>query len=158
MRGDGAGWVDCPCGGRHWGLHGAAGLLLLAPAHGGERSTVLLQHRAPWSHQGQTWGLPGGAIDSHETPLDGALRETFEETGIPAGSVAIHSEHLVDHGPWSYRTFVGTCATRLPVVACAESLELAWVPWSAAGLLDLHPALRSAWPELSALVERVVAT
>ncbi len=26
--GDGNGWVACRCGQRHWGLHGAAGLLL----------------------------------------------------------------------------------------------------------------------------------
>ena len=26
---DGDGWVSCNCGGKHWGLHGAAGLLLV---------------------------------------------------------------------------------------------------------------------------------
>ena len=28
-RADGNGWVRCRCGQRHWGLHGAAGLVLL---------------------------------------------------------------------------------------------------------------------------------
>lgn len=28
------------------------------------------------------WTFPGGIIDAHETPKDGAIRETFEEVGI----------------------------------------------------------------------------
>ena len=66
---DGDGWIDCTCSGKHWGLYGAAGLLLLRD------SQVLLQHRAPWVHNGDTWGIPGGARDSHESFIDAALRE-----------------------------------------------------------------------------------
>ena len=47
-------------GNRYWGLHGAAGLLLRARLPDGT-AAVLLQHRAPWSHQGGTWALPGSA-------------------------------------------------------------------------------------------------
>jgi 8-oxo-dGTP diphosphatase len=56
-RGDGDGWTECALGHRHWGLHGAAGLLLW---HGG---SVLLQHRAEWSHHGGTWGMVSGVLD-----------------------------------------------------------------------------------------------
>ena len=70
---DGDGWVQCDCGNKHWGLHGAAGLLLVRD------SMVLLQHRAPWVHNGDTWGIPGGARDSHEDVIQGALREAVEE-------------------------------------------------------------------------------
>ena len=59
---DGNGWVDCRCGNRHWGRFGAAGLAILAlPAMPDEMPTLLLQFRAAWTHQGSTWGLPGGA-------------------------------------------------------------------------------------------------
>lgn len=67
VRGDGDGWVVSDTGAAFWGRFGAAGLLLRAPDPGGT-AAVLLQHRAAWSHQGGTWGLPGGARDSHETP------------------------------------------------------------------------------------------
>src|SRR3954465_11452407 len=53
---DGDGWRRCDRGHVHWGRYGAAGLLVVAPG-----PQVLLQHRAPWSHGGDTWGVPGGA-------------------------------------------------------------------------------------------------
>ena len=52
----GDGWVEIGDGRRFWGRFGAAGLLLRDPD-----GRVLLQHRATWSHFGDTWGLPGGA-------------------------------------------------------------------------------------------------
>ena len=67
--------------------HGAAGLLLRAPRPDGTPA-VLLQHRAPWSHQGGTWGLPGGARDSHETAEQAAVREAHEEAGLPSERAA----------------------------------------------------------------------
>ena len=72
-RGDGDGWVTCDLGHRHWGLYGAAGLLLHRPTATGDE--VLLQHRATWSHHGGTWGLLGGARHSDESAVEAALRE-----------------------------------------------------------------------------------
>ena len=73
---DGDGWVQCACGNKHWGLNGAAGILIV------RGQEILMQHRAPWVHNGDTWGIPGGARDSHETTIEGAFREAIEETGI----------------------------------------------------------------------------
>lgn len=33
-------------------------------------------------HGEGTWTMPGGKLDFHETLIDGAVREVFEETGI----------------------------------------------------------------------------
>jgi 8-oxo-dGTP diphosphatase len=51
--GDGNGWVVCAAGHRHWGRFGAAGLLI------SDGFNVLLQHRAAWTHEGDTWAVPG---------------------------------------------------------------------------------------------------
>ena len=75
---DGNGWVRCELGHRHWGRFGAAGLLAFVTG-----GPVLLQRRTWWSHHGGTWGLPGGARDSHESALGAALREAAEECGVP---------------------------------------------------------------------------
>ena len=88
-RHPGDGWAQCAQGHRHWGLHGAAGLLLARRAHDGEIDAVVLQHRALWSDQGGTWGFPGGALAPGESAEVGALREAGEEAGIPAAAVRL---------------------------------------------------------------------
>jgi 8-oxo-dGTP diphosphatase len=165
--GDGNGWVDCRCGSRHWGRHGAAGLLLLDPRAdhegagvGGEAGLVLLQHRAAWTHEGGSWSLVGGARDSHESEVAAALREAAEEAGVPAGEVRVLGTVTgVDHTDWSY-TYVVALAEG-PVRATVltdESLELRWVPVADACRLPLHHALDSAWPGLLPTIERVLLT
>ena len=79
MLGDGNGWVISPNGEKYWGKFGAAGLFLQA----GDK--ILLQHRAAWTAQGDTWGIPGGARDSHETATEAALRETVAR-GVGSGA------------------------------------------------------------------------
>lgn len=144
---DGDGWATCTLGHRHWGLYGAAGLLVVAPG-----GVVLLQHRAPWSHGGDSWGVPGGARHEAETPLQAARRETVEETGLDLTDLVVVGEHLADHGVWTYRTFVATVPAARPVVAERESLDLRWVPALSVTDLPLHRAFSVAWPELRALV------
>ncbi|AJT41594.1 NUDIX hydrolase [Psychromicrobium lacuslunae] len=40
---------------------------------------------AYWSEHGQqAWTMPGGGLDPGEHPVDGAIREVFEETGYHA--------------------------------------------------------------------------
>ncbi len=43
---------------------------------------LLLLLRAPGSFEEKTWGVPAGKMEGSETPLEGACRELFEETGI----------------------------------------------------------------------------
>lgn len=144
---DGNGWVRCDLGHRHWGRFGAAGLLLIDRAGPGE-PVVLLQHRAAWTANGDTWGVPGGARDSHETPAEGALREAREETGIQAGSVRIGDELLDDHGSWSYTTVLAELIAPVVLRPQEESAELRWVPVGGVTELDLHPGFARTWPRL----------
>ena len=108
-RGDGDGWARCAQGHKHWGIFGAAGLLLR------HDDRVLLQHRALWSHHGGTWGILGGARNSGETAVHTAAREAAEEAGFGARVLPGRSgEHVDDHGGWSYVTVVGRADRGLP--------------------------------------------
>ena len=145
-RDSGDAWVYSPDGRKYWGRFGAAGLLVHHPDRG-----VLLQHRAVWSHFGDTWGLPGGARHENETALDAALREAREEAGVPADLVILKFTSRLDLGFWSYTTVVVE-ATEVfePVISDLESIALRWVPADAVDLLALHPGFAASWPALRA--------
>ncbi|MEV3976492.1 NUDIX hydrolase, partial [Streptomyces sp. NPDC050698] len=149
MRGDGDGWSIGSDGTRHWGKHGAAGLLLRAPDSDGS-PMVLLQHRAAWSHQGGTWALPGGARDSHESTTHAAVREAHEEAGIAEDAVRVRGEVVTMRAEsgWTYTTVVADAAHPLSTVANGESTELRWVREADVDSLPLHPGFGSSWPEL----------
>ena len=63
----------------------AATLVLLYPYHGGKESALVLTVRQPElrDHSGQV-SLPGGSRDGSETAEETALREGWEEVGVPA--------------------------------------------------------------------------
>lgn len=134
-RGGADGWVDCACGSRHWGLSGAAGVLVwrarrgdAAGGAGGPGIDVVLQHRAWWSHYGGTWGLPGGALDLNEDPVSGALREAHEEVGVGPRDVTVRAARSLRHPSWTYTTVLAEArAGATPRVCDPESLDVAWV-------------------------------
>ena len=150
MRGDGDGWVSSTDGAHFWGLHGAAGLLLRAPRPDGS-AAVLLQHRALWSHQGGTWGLPGGARDSHETVEQAAVREAHEEAGLTADQLVVRRE-VVTFEPqgvsWTYTTVIADAPEPLRTVPNRESSELRWVPEDEVADMPLHPGFAASWDRL----------
>ncbi|QRP98003.1 NUDIX hydrolase [Corynebacterium sp. FDAARGOS 1242] len=145
----GDGWAEGPGGVPVWGKFGAAGLFLVA---GNE---VLLQHRATWTNNGGTWGIPGGARDKPETAEQAALRETEEETGVAAADVEV-LESIVTAGPfaggWTYTTVLARTVTgqRLHTIPNEESAELRWVPFDQVEALELIPPFREALPQLVA--------
>ncbi len=146
---DGDGWTRCARGHRHWGRHGAAGLLL-RHVDGAGRRWVLLQHRAWWSHHGDTWGVPGGARRSDETAEQAALRETGEEIDLDLTAVRLVDVHHDDHGGWSYTTVLADVPTLLPVsVSAEESADARWFAVDEVARLPLHPGFAATWPLLA---------
>src|SRR5436309_13763267 len=75
----GDGFVIAGDGQPRWGRYGAAGVLVRHVD--GDDHWYFLALRSEYTHRGGTWAIPGGALDEHETPLDGARREFAEELG-----------------------------------------------------------------------------
>jgi len=141
--------VECGCGLRHWGLFGAAGLLLVRRDVGHRATAVVLQHRVEWSHHGGTWGIPGGARMPDEDEVAAALREAAEEAGIDPVSVRVRGEHVLRHPDWSYTTVLADELSPVHLaITDAESLEVRWVPVDDVETLPLLPAFADAWPTL----------
>lgn len=145
---DGNGWTRCGRGHRHWGRHGAAGLLVAAP-DATDKPTVLLQQRSWWGSHGGAWGPPGGARDSHESELHAALREAEEECAIDASAVTVHGVLRDDHGGWTYHTVLGHATGPLMASPVSEETkEVAWVPVDDVASLRLHPGFAEQWSAL----------
>ncbi|MET1065893.1 MAG: NUDIX hydrolase [Arthrobacter sp.] len=142
-RDPGDAWVEGDRG-RFWGRFGSAGLLVYDAGKG-----VLLQHRALWSDQGGTWGLPGGALHQGEEAVHGALREANEEAAVPPDHVRVLFTSVFDVGYWTYTTVVVEVVQPFePQISDPESLELQWVPVGLVGDKELHPGFAAAWPDL----------
>ena len=151
MERDGNGWVECRLGHRHWGRFGAAGLLLVSLDPDGTH-LVLMQHRADWTHNGGTWGIPGGARDSHETPAEAAFREAREEASVDTSLVTVVETACDDHGEWEYDTVLAVTPTPLPTDPNDESHAVQWVLVEQIDQLPLHPGFSGTWPQLRDLV------
>ncbi|WEV59305.1 Maf family protein [Bifidobacterium sp. ESL0728] len=152
----GDGWVQCACGRRHWGLNGAAGVLLARRSkETGEVTDVVMQHRAMWSAEGGTWGIPGGALADGESPIEGALRESYEEANITPEDIEVVGTHREEHGPWAYTTvfaFEKPGHEVNPHPNDDESMEIAWIPIDEVPKRKLLTAMNADWPHF---VERL---
>jgi len=86
---------------------------------------------------GQGWYLPAGRVEPGESLVDGAVRETLEETGVPVRvDGVLRVEHTPSPGSARCRVFFSASPIddRPPrSVPNEESLGAAWV-----GLDELH--------------------
>src|SRR5262249_15494940 len=101
-----------------------------------------------------TWGLPGGARDSHERAEQAAIREAGEETGLRPDQISVRASILTaapSGTAWTYTTVVADADEQLATVAGAESAELRWVGVNAVDELTLHRGLAASWPRLRLL-------
>jgi ADP-ribose pyrophosphatase YjhB (NUDIX family) len=121
-------------------------VILVRDADAPEPGRIVLLRQPP----GHGWSLPAGLLDRHESPLDAAVRELFEETGIKvaAADVTPTTPNAVVHvdGQWVDCVF----EVRVPGdvelrVDGGEVLEAAWFR------LDALPPLRSSAARLLAV-------
>lgn len=139
-----------PDGSARWGRFGAAGLLIGHRSGDGAMS-YFLARRAPETHLGGTWAIPGGALDEDETPLEGAVREFGEEIGVSLPAFRVVGTYEDDNGSWSYFTLVLEVEERFdpPPVLGWEIADARWVPAADLGDLDLFGPFREALARLS---------
>jgi 8-oxo-dGTP pyrophosphatase MutT (NUDIX family) len=143
------GFTRCGEGHRHWGEHGAAGLLIRAKSDG--KWHYLLQRRGQTSDHAGTWGLPGGALHEGELPAMGAIREATEELGVLPN---LRPGHVVtaDHGGWAFHTVVCDAPEMFqPAVDGSTSHETsgwAWVTAMQAKDMPLHPLFAESFDQV----------
>jgi len=142
----GDGWMSLPGGGRVWGHHGAAGLLLQhTDQQTGEKRYLMVQRGPAISDPGK-WTFPGGASDSKETPHEGATRETIEELGLKDDvfkDALVHGDHTftVPNSSWKYTTVAASVPTMIKpnlttAHARAETSDAKWMTLDEIRALD----------------------
>lgn len=113
-----------------WGKYGASGVMLRHRGEDGVDRYLLVQRGKGLSSNVGKWQLPGGGIDSNETPFQGAAREVIEELGFKPEDVAkgrVHGFHEVevpDTGGWKYTSIAATVPDQLVPDLSGENAQL----------------------------------
>lgn len=146
-------YIECSRRHMHWGGFGAAGILVVVDGRS------LLVKRSMATHHGGTWSVPGGAIKDGEDPLDAALRELSEETGLTLGAnFELVVRHDNNHGQWAYYTHVVRSRVIGEATLGWETDELLWLLPEEVDELGrrrlLHPDFNETWPSLRSAVLR----
>lgn len=160
----GDGWITTPGGKRVWGAYGAAGLLIkhVDPNTGEER--YLMVQRGPAISDPGKWTFPGGAIDSKETPHQGAARETIEELGLKDDQLKdalVHGDHTftIPGSTWKYTTVAAQVGKQFKpnlstAHARAETSDAKWMTIDEIRALDKSGKLHA--PIANGLLEKNV--
>jgi 8-oxo-dGTP pyrophosphatase MutT (NUDIX family) len=128
----------------------AAGVVVVREAAGGPTVLLLRAYR--------NWDLPKGGLENGETPLEGAIREVREETGLVDLEFA-WGEDSIDTEPYAGGKVVRFYVARAPDVAVslpinpdlgrAEHHEYRWLPFA--------DALRLTVPRLQRVLQWAAA-
>ncbi|MEU1392252.1 MULTISPECIES: ADP-ribosyltransferase [unclassified Nonomuraea] len=145
--------------GGQWGKYGAAGVLIRGIDQHGEPRYLLMQQSEFVSNAGR-WQLPGGALDSLESPVHGAAREISEELGVNQAylnELQLKGEHAVHvgDGGWTYTNLAADGPMFAPKLDTFEASGAKWFTLkeltSMANDDKLHPALAKALPDILGL-------
>ncbi|KHD72815.1 RNA pyrophosphohydrolase [Actinoplanes utahensis] len=77
------------------------------------------------------WGLPGGSVEEGETPLEGAVRELWEETRLRAdGELRLFAQQELPEQQRVKNYFYGSTSARQEDVVLGEGAAMVFVPAS----------------------------
>lgn len=95
-----------------------------------ERQEILLV-RSWFGHQ--RWSLPGGGIRRREPPIEAAIRETFEETGVRIAPDHIKPLGQFKNGdsnaPFTVDCYTAHVSSQPAYIAARQRLEMLDVSW-----------------------------
>lgn len=144
----------------HWGKYGAAGGLIRHTDAVGIRRYLLVQAGPVVSYNVGKWQLPGGALNSRESPANGFAREANEEVGAQQeylDTLSLQGSHRME-GPdgWTYTSMAIDSPTMFePRVDGSETSAAEWFTESTLVAMarngELHPALTQSLPDVLAL-------
>ncbi|MFI7704584.1 ADP-ribosyltransferase [Nonomuraea sp. NPDC049480] len=142
----------------HWGKYGAAGVLIQAIDTSGQPRYLLMQQSQYVSNAGK-WQLPGGALDSLETPVQGAARELSEELGVDQAylnTLELSGALPVEAAKgWTYTNLAAKGEMFTPKLDTFETSGAKWFKLDELAAMannkQLHPALAKALPDLLGL-------
>ncbi|WP_297091776.1 CoA pyrophosphatase [uncultured Draconibacterium sp.] len=100
-------------------------LLLLFPEKN-DLKVCLIKRPATMKHHAGQIALPGGRIEENETPKETAVRETYEEVGIPADQIRILgtlSPFYVEVSRFQITPFVGWISNKPDFKLCPAEVE-----------------------------------
>jgi len=76
------------------------------------------------------FGLPGGKLEDNEFPIDAAIRETFEETGVKVSSASFLYERIEPPGSpdgYAFQTYCYYADSWSGEASKLEESEVKWV-------------------------------
>src|SRR5690606_20800820 len=101
-------------------------VMLLLFEENGELLICLIKRPLSMTHHAGQVAFPGGRIDPGETELETALRETWEEIGIPPENIEVLgslSELFVDVSGYLIQPFVGWLKEKTNFILNAAEVE-----------------------------------
>lgn len=107
------------------------------------KKVLLLKRSASDSHHAGKWGIPGGKVESGETSIDGATRESKEECGNLEGT---RFDSLVrKDGSFTWTTYFYKINAPFDCKLSKEHDDYEWVNIEDVDRKNLHPKFKEEW-------------
>ena len=103
-----------------WGSRGA-GFMVVSSSTG----RFLIGQRSALVPEPGTWGTWGGAVDRNETPLQGAHREFFEETGL-VDSYTTSDLYVYRKGEFTFYNYLAMVDEEFTPALSKETSQAGW--------------------------------